>query len=61
MMADERLQRAVEEAARQEYEEDKNSAPLETLIKKHKKRAEAITIRMRAKQPKHPWYALYVR
>jgi len=61
MMSDEKLNQAVEEAAKEEFEENANSYSLEELIKKHKRRAEAIVIRMRAKQPAHPWYALYVR
>jgi hypothetical protein len=61
MMSDEKLNQAVEEAAKQELDQNPNSNTLEELIKKHKRRAEAIVIRMRAKQPAHPWFALYVR
>lgn len=60
-MGDEQLKWAITEAAMQEYREKGNKAELDVLIKKHYCQVEALIKKMRAKQPAHPWYALYVR
>ncbi|OXA44180.1 glycerol-3-phosphate acyltransferase 1, mitochondrial [Folsomia candida] len=61
VMGDEQLKWAITEAAMQEYREKGNKAELDVLIKKHYCQVEALIKKMRAKQPAHPWYALYVR
>lgn len=60
-MKDENLRYAISETAEQECKEKGGDASLEQLIEKHTLKVESIIRRMRAKQPAHPWYALYVR
>ncbi|CAG7731749.1 unnamed protein product [Allacma fusca] len=61
MMADERVNEAIEECARQELQENPKAGTLESLIRKHRQRAERVIINMRAKQARKPYFGYYVR
>ena len=61
MMSDERVQGAIEECAREELKENPNAGTLESLIQKHRQRAERVVSNMRAKQASAPWFGIYVR
>ena len=62
-MEDQELKWAVDEAAMQESEslDGNETEELNKLKQKHSARVESTLRKMRAKQPAHPWYALYVR
>lgn len=59
-MEDDRLRWSVKEAALQEYREN-DKIELDQLTQNHYNNVETTLRKMRAKQPAHPWYALYVR
>lgn len=61
MMADERVNKTIQEAARRELPQNPPPDLLEKLTNKHRKRTENIVNVMRAKQASNPWFSYFVR
>lgn len=60
-MGDEKVNQAIEQAAKLELPANSTPGTYEKLVKKHRTRTERIVSGMRAKQASNPWFSYFVR